>query len=432
MVAFIRQWLSYVVLALVVVLACGAAWRWRRRLGGWPTRWLALGGLCAVLAGLGGITQTLAVHWLVAFRVPPHTLREVRSFDLGWLAYVAVGATIPILLSTAEGGERRRFAWLSALLATVSLGSWWAGRWCEDHVYALRLKLAPEHGLPAEWSSPGKAPRTVEMPGEGAISGLSLGYRTEADGYRRVWGCVARVDDVVCFSPESRALTVERALTEPVRSLAVGRGYGCGIGTHGLRCWGATPFSAELGSRASSFETAAGRACWIADGEGRCFRGGEAIDDVAAAAPLRQLSPAGPDGPCAVTTADEVLCAAWQLDAPPIWTSVSGLRAKRIAVLGSRGCAIGLDDTLSCWRGSEALEAEPHVEAPVRAVALGDHHACAITGGHRRVSCWGDDTWGQLGDGQVEDATHLAAVGATTCVVVGGERLLCWGRRQAH
>lgn len=124
MVAFIRQWLSYVVLALVVVLACGAAWRWRRRLGGWPARWLALGGLCAVLAGLGGTTQALAVRWLVAFRVPPHTLREVRSFDLGWLAYVAVGATIPILLSTAEGGERRRFAWLSALLATVSLGSW--------------------------------------------------------------------------------------------------------------------------------------------------------------------------------------------------------------------------------------------------------------------------------------------------------------------
>jgi len=40
-----------------------------------------------------------------------------------------------------------------------------------------------------------------------------------------------------------------------------------------------------------------------------------------------------------------MLCAAWQLDAPPIWSSVSGLGAKRVAVLGS---AIGLDDGLTC------------------------------------------------------------------------------------
>jgi alpha-tubulin suppressor-like RCC1 family protein len=76
---------------------------------------------------------------------------------------------------------------------------------------------------------------------------------------------------------------------------------------------------------------------------------------------------------------------------------------------------------------------------PVRAVALGEEHTCAL----RRsgtVACWGRNFSGQLGDGSREDRAspvavagldgvqQVAAFGARTCAVRRDGSLWCWGR----
>lgn len=114
-------------------------------------------------------------------------------------------------------------------------------------------------------------------------------------------------------------------------------------------------------------------------------------------------------------------------------------------------CALLDGGGVSCWgdnqngalgNGSAGLEGIP---TPADVVALtdatavdaGDDHACAIRAGGR-VSCWGSNTFGELGDGTtnshyspvevpgLSDATAIDAGGAYTCAVVGG-RVSCWG-----
>ncbi|MFT3771894.1 MAG: hypothetical protein QM820_41325 [Minicystis sp.] len=75
------------------------------------------------------------------------------------------------------------------------------------------------------------------------------------------------------------------------------------------------------------------------------------------------------------------------------------------------------------------------------AIAVGAAHSCAIVGGGA-VACWGDGAHGQLGDGAsgkghtratpsvvpgLSGVTALRAGGDTTCAVVEGGAVRCWG-----
>lgn len=72
-------------------------------------------------------------------------------------------------------------------------------------------------------------------------------------------------------------------------------------------------------------------------------------------------------------------------------------------------------------------------------LVAGYEHTCAVTatGGGK---CWGDNSYGQLGDGTIinrstpmdakgltSNATTLATGSSYTCVVVSGGRPKCWG-----
>jgi alpha-tubulin suppressor-like RCC1 family protein len=74
-------------------------------------------------------------------------------------------------------------------------------------------------------------------------------------------------------------------------------------------------------------------------------------------------------------------------------------------------------------------------------VASGNEHVCALLPGGT-ASCWGDDEWGQLGDGQSGDpynaptpvpvmgltgAKQLSAGEAHTCALLGTGGVVCWG-----
>jgi alpha-tubulin suppressor-like RCC1 family protein len=123
-----------------------------------------------------------------------------------------------------------------------------------------------------------------------------------------------------------------------------------------------------------------------------------------------------------------------------------------IAAGGGHSCAVTTAGALKCWGNNDAgqlgdnsqLERHGPVDVfgfagGVRQVAAGWQHTCAITvaGG---VMCWGDNTYGQLGDGtrtaQIVPApvagldsgmVAVAAGAAHTCALTTAGAVKCWG-----
>ena len=127
-------------------------------------------------------------------------------------------------------------------------------------------------------------------------------------------------------------------------------------------------------------------------------------------------------------------------------------RLPSIAAGGTFTCAVTADHTLWCWGSNgwgqlgDGTTADSRVPVQVSgqatdwaAVAAGDLHTCAVKADHT-LWCWGDNVWGELGDGtttrspvpvQVSgQASGWAAVAAGyshTCAVKTDHTLWCWG-----
>ena len=123
-------------------------------------------------------------------------------------------------------------------------------------------------------------------------------------------------------------------------------------------------------------------------------------------------------------------------------------------------CALLSDGTVTCWgsnnryqTGSGAITMTQVWPAPVNgltgvfAISSGEQHTCAATTGGG-LTCWGDNTYGQLGNGtasgtKVESlvtvdragVTGVTAVAATkhaTCVIAASSKVKCWGGDSAN
>lgn len=131
-------------------------------------------------------------------------------------------------------------------------------------------------------------------------------------------------------------------------------------------------------------------------------------------------------------------------------TSVVGLDApiKTVATGGSHTCAITQSGDVRCWGldtsgqlgdGGTTNQTVP-VTVPnltgVTALAVGGAHTCALTSG--TVECWGSGSSGQLGDGNATNSNTPVDTGLTTavaisagttfsCAVLGDGTAKCWG-----
>lgn len=130
----------------------------------------------------------------------------------------------------------------------------------------------------------------------------------------------------------------------------------------------------------------------------------------------------------------------------------------------AHACRITPDERVECWGNNSggtlpAAEGQlgdgTNVDRPipgrvlgvpeaVRALAAGEEHACAVTV-TGAVYCWGDNSFGQLGDGSRTNrlvATRITAFAEPvstitggayhTCAIVGAARMVwCWGRNDS-
>ncbi len=278
-----------------------------------------------------------------------------------------------------------------------------------------------------------------------------------------------------------------------VSALSAGFLHTCAIWSNTIRCWGDNSTGAlgdgstnqrdtptpvvglSVGIQAVSaggFHTCVltsggGLKCWGENTEGQLGDGTTSdsdspVDVVGSSSGFTTLG-AGSKHTCAVTTGGGVRC--WggndngslgdgtttSHHAP---ADVVGLNATVVAVsAGSyHTCAVTVGGGLKCWGnnvwgqlgdGTKTQRTEPAdvvgLSTGVQAVSARGFHTCAVTTNHA-LKCWGDNGTGQLGDGTTTasstpvDVTGLtssvAAVGAGTdhtCAFRMAGSLQCWG-----
>jgi alpha-tubulin suppressor-like RCC1 family protein len=262
-----------------------------------------------------------------------------------------------------------------------------------------------------------------------------------------------------------------------------------------IRCWGkndsgqlgtgssgnpsATPLTATGGTGAVSVSVGEQHACAVvAGGKVACWGEGPTVGNGAsppfsATAPivLNGLSGVGslsvsPRHTCAIT-GDGVWCWGYndsgQLGTDPAVSPATSVPAKsgvnaftpRAVATGMVfSCAVQFDRTVLCWGYDPARTPDANSwkaaavagASNVDAVAAGQstlRWACALSGG--RVSCWGDNSYSQLGLNpnqtrmtstlsMVPSLTGVSAISAGTsfaCALTTGNKVMCWGDNTA-
>lgn len=309
-------------------------------------------------------------------------------------------------------------------------------------------------------------------------------------------GGVTASDSTSSSAPRERP--VETAETEPPpasetapppvvaselrhHTLALGGGYSCVMrGERTVRCWGSfrdlspaarapAPWDVELPHAARGLE--GGRRHWCAllvDGTAHCVGQNAdlalgAVDPSASVNTVRGAAGALTDLACGWLRSFAVSeggVLGWGTEsqgatvvarrAEP--TPIEGLsNVDSVSAGAYHACARTGDGQVWCW-GASAVGAPAserllgqrrpptRIEGLTDVVELasGGHHACARTRAGR-VSCWGENRFGQLGNGSaepyvaepravpIEGVVQLALGASHTCALTAAGRVFCWG-----
>jgi alpha-tubulin suppressor-like RCC1 family protein/uncharacterized protein YjdB len=125
---------------------------------------------------------------------------------------------------------------------------------------------------------------------------------------------------------------------------------------------------------------------------------------------------------------------------PPAGGSAALVPRKAVEAGSVIACGVNANGAV-CWgSGYDGLNGIGNT-AGLSGLSLGKTHACGLVSGGRAV-CWGDDRFGQLGDGTINNSptsavsvsgdlsfSELTAGSAHTCGLVGG-KAYCWGRNK--
>lgn len=271
-------------------------------------------------------------------------------------------------------------------------------------------------------------------------AGLFHGCALDTDGVARCWGAneSGQLGD---GSTTDRAAPVPVATDLRFGSIAAGLAHTCAVAAGGQAvCWGA-----NLGGQ-------------LGDGT----RDDRALpDDVEESPDLRRVV-AGWNHTCGITSTGVVYC--WGLNregAVGDGTRLDRLAPTRVldgvtdlAAGSAHTCAVRQGEAL-CWGGNGAgqlgdgttqAKASPtpvgDLPGPVTAVAAGAAHTCALLD-DGSVHCWGQNLYGQLGNGSTASSSTPRAVagdlrfarihagGGVTCGVTDAGDEYCWGLNQS-
>ena len=225
--------------------------------------------------------------------------------------------------------------------------------------------------------------------------------------------------------------------------VTAGTGHTCAMGIGGaMLCWGDNVYG-QLGDGTSEER-------WMPVGV--VGLGGSA----------RSIA-AGGSHSCAATTAGAAKCWAYNYhgqigdgtdtdrDLPtPVSGLASGVQAVATGMIHS--CALTSGGGVKCWGangfgqlgdGSDVERRVPvsvsGLASGVQAIATGGEHTCALTGAGG-VKCWGNNDYGQLGNGTIDiqytpvdvsglgsGVIEISAGRFHTCAVTSGGGVKCWG-----
>lgn len=146
----------------------------------------------------------------------------------------------------------------------------------------------------------------------------------------------------------------------------------------------------------------------------------------------------------------------------PLAISLLSGEVTNVAAAWEHTCAIHETGWVSCWGQTEGgrvgndFTESRIIGVPTRVVrdgqgiddavqlALGDEHSCSLSA-HGEVDCWGDNTFGQLGDGfSVPNSgvalrialpvavKQIAAGPYHTCALTNGGDVYCWGSNESY
>ncbi|MCE1174657.1 MAG: putative Ig domain-containing protein, partial [Propionibacteriales bacterium] len=235
-------------------------------------------------------------------------------------------------------------------------------------------------------------------------------------------------------------------LTSGVASIAAGNNHTCAITTAGATtCWGYN-YTGQLGNDST-------------------INSSTPVEVIGLSSGTALVAP-GADLTCAITSSHDVAC--WGGNAygqlgngstsmtsspQPVTALSTGISS--VATGYTHSCALTTTGGVECWgnnsfgqlgNGTLSASSTPTVVAGlssgVTAVAGGVNHTCALTsaGG---VKCWGSNSNGQLGNGTTTDSTipvnvtgltgvtAITAGGTHTCALTSTGGIKCWGNNFA-